>query len=81
MPKNSLRVLLKNLRIAAGYNMSEVARISKEDIWEDHRCYITEGYISRLEAGKETNPSLLKILTLCKIYKISPSRFFSSLRH
>ncbi len=47
--------------------MSEVARISNAA--PDHRGRITQGYISRLESGKETNPSLLKLTTLCGIYK------------
>ena len=43
--------------------MSEVARLSEQAI--DHRGRITQGYISRLESGKETNPSLMKLMTLC----------------
>jgi transcriptional regulator with XRE-family HTH domain len=75
----TLKDLLIYCRTRIGYNMSEVSRLSRIEELADHRNYITEGYISRLEAGKEINPSLLKLLTLCKIYKISPSRFFSFL--
>lgn len=48
--------------------MSETAR--------DRRGRITQGYISRLESGKETNPSLMKLMTLCSIYKIQPNVLF-----
>lgn len=42
----------------------------------DRRGRITQGYISRLESGKETNPSLMKLITLCSIYKIRPNELF-----
>lgn len=48
--------------------MSETAR--------DRRGRITQGYISRLESGKETNPSLMKLMTLCSIYKVQPNELF-----
>lgn len=54
--------------------MSEVARISEKAT--DSRGRITQGYISRLESGKETNPSLMKLVTLCSIYKIEPNELF-----
>ena len=65
---------LKKLRIKNKLSMSQVARIS--DLAPDHRGRITQGYISRLESGKETNPSLMKLLTLCSIYMIEPNDLF-----
>jgi len=65
---------LKNLRIKNKLSMSQVARIS--DLAPDHRGRITQGYISRLESGKETNPSLMKLMTLCSIYKVKPNDLF-----
>jgi transcriptional regulator with XRE-family HTH domain len=62
---------LKQLRKKNSLSMSEVARIS--EVAPDHRGRITQGYISRLESGKETNPSLMKLLTLCSIYKTEPN--------
>jgi len=62
---------LKMLREKKKLSMSEVARISHGA--QDHRGKITQGYISRLESGKETNPSLMKLMTLCTIYKIMPN--------
>ncbi len=66
---------LKQMRYRRGISMSEVARISESA--KDARGRITQGYISRLESGKETNPSLLKLLTLCGIYKVSPHELFA----
>jgi transcriptional regulator with XRE-family HTH domain len=54
--------------------MSQVARISL--LAPDPRGRITQGYISRLESGKETNPSLMKLMTLCSIYKVKPNDLF-----
>ena len=54
--------------------MSQVAALSETA--SDHRGRITQGYISRLESGKETNPSLLKLLTLCNIYQVDPNALF-----
>ena len=54
--------------------MSQVARMSESAT--DNRGRITQGYISRLESGKETNPSLMKLMTLCRIYKIAPNELF-----
>lgn len=74
-------MLLKESRLKTGYGMSEVMRLTNKMKIKDRRQRITQGYISRLESGIETNPSLLKILTLCKLYKISPSNFFSRLKY
>lgn len=58
--------------------MNQVARLS--ELAPDHRGRITQGYISRLEAGKETNPSLMKLMTLCGIYKIEPNELLLNLK-
>ena len=65
---------LKKLRLRKKLSMSEVARMSQAAT--DSRGRITQGYISRLESGKETNPSLMKLITLCSIYKIQPNELF-----
>jgi transcriptional regulator with XRE-family HTH domain len=65
---------LKKLRKTRKLSMTEVARLSQRAT--DPRGKITQGYISRLEAGKETNPSLMKLLTLCGIYKVQPNELF-----
>ena len=65
---------LKKLRLKKKLSMSQVARVS--ELAPDHRGRITQGYISRLESGKETNPSLMKLITLCSIYKIEPNELF-----
>ncbi len=65
---------LKNLREKKKMSMSQVARLSERA--EDRRARITQGYISRLESGKETNPSLMKLLTLCGIYTVKPNALF-----
>jgi transcriptional regulator with XRE-family HTH domain len=65
---------LKKLRDQRNLSMSEVARLSQKA--PDRRGRITQGYISRLESGKETNPSLMKLMTLCGIYKIEPNELF-----
>lgn len=65
---------LKKTRIKNKLSMSQVARMSEKA--SDHRGRITQGYISRLESGKETNPSLMKLITLCQIYKIQPNVLF-----
>ena len=62
---------LRKLRVQHKMSMSEVARLS--ELSADHRGRITQGYLSRLESGKETNPSLQKILTICNIYDIDPN--------
>ncbi len=56
--------------------MSDVARESEKA--KDRRGRITQGYISRLESGKETNPSFMKLITLCAIYKVGPHELFDS---
>ncbi|MGE5172703.1 MAG: helix-turn-helix domain-containing protein [Betaproteobacteria bacterium] len=66
---------LRKLRIRNKLSMSQVARIS--ELAPDSRGRITQGYISRLESGKETNPSLMKIITLCSIYEIEPNELFT----
>ncbi len=65
---------LRTLRAKNKLSMSEVSRLS--ELAPDRRGRITQGYISRLESGKETNPSLLKLMTLCSIYKIQPNDLF-----
>jgi transcriptional regulator with XRE-family HTH domain len=65
---------LQQLRNKRNLSMSQVARMSEKAT--DHRGKITQGYISRLESGKETNPSLLKLITLCGIYKTKPGVLF-----
>ena len=65
---------LKKLRLRKKLSMSQVARMSQAAT--DSRGRITQGYISRLESGKETNPSLMKLITLCSIYKIQPNELF-----
>lgn len=65
---------LQKMRSKRKLSMSQVARLSEKAA--DSRGRITQGYISRLESGKETNPSLMKLMTLCGIYKIKPNEFF-----
>ena len=65
---------LKKMRAKNKLSMSEVARLSETAT--DNRGRITQGYISRLESGKETNPSLMKLMTLCRIYKVAPNQLF-----
>ena len=62
---------LRKLRIRHKMSMSEVARLS--ELSSDQRGRITQGYLSRLESGKETNPSLHKLLTICKLYDVEPN--------
>ncbi len=69
---------LKKLRIKNKLSMSQVARISERA--SDNRGRITQGYISRLESGKENNPSLMKLITLCSIYEIEPGELFTKTR-
>lgn len=65
---------LRKLRVKKRLSMSEVSRISQKA--EDPRGKITQGYLSRLESGQESNPSLQKILTLSRIYEVDPNEFF-----
>lgn len=65
---------LQKLRTESNLSMSQVARMSEQA--RDPRGRITQGYISRLESGKETNPSLMKLITLCRIYKTEPNELF-----
>ena len=62
---------LKKFRKRSKISMSQVARLSENAV--DPRGKITQGYVSRLESGKETNPSLQKILTLCAIFNVEPN--------
>ncbi len=78
MTEMNLAEKLKKLRIRNKLSMSQVARISERAT--DNRGRITQGYISRLEAGKENNPSLMKLMTLCSIYEIEPCELFSKNR-
>ena len=66
---------LRRLRIRNKLSMSQVARIS--ELAPDRRGRITQGYISRLESGKEINPSLMKLMTLCGIYNVEPNELFT----
>jgi transcriptional regulator with XRE-family HTH domain len=70
----SLADKLKKLRKKNKLSMSQVARIS--ELAPDHRGGITQGYLSRLESGKENNPSLMKLMTLCSIYAVEPNELF-----
>ena len=74
MSDMNLSEKLKKMRSRKKMSMSEVARLSQQAT--DHRGRITQGYISRLESGQETNPSLQKIMTLSRIYKVEPNDFF-----
>ncbi len=76
MAKASLAEKLQKEREKKKLTMTEVARRSVKVCGGDHRGMITQGYISRLESGKETNPSFLKLKTLCRIYKIEPGSLF-----
>jgi transcriptional regulator with XRE-family HTH domain len=67
---------LQKLRTESNLSMSQVARMSEQA--RDPRGRITQGYISRLESGKETNPSLMKLITLCRIYKTEPNDLFAN---
>ncbi len=61
---------LKSFRKKSGLNMTQVSKETMKA--KDRRGRLTQGYISRLESGRETNPSMFKILSFCRIYKISP---------
>lgn len=68
---------LRKARKKAGLSMSQVARMSLKFVkGDDDRGLITQGYISRLESGREDNPSRMKMITLCRIYKIEPATLF-----
>ncbi len=74
--KTKLKDRLISERKRTGISMTDVARRSKliAKANRQRRMEITQGYISRLESGKETNPSMLKIMTLCLIYGILPNK-------
>ena len=65
---------LRALRDRKKMSVSEVARLSELATARLRR--ITKGYISRLESGKETNPSLMKLMTLYGICNIDPYELF-----
>jgi transcriptional regulator with XRE-family HTH domain len=67
----SLADNLKNLITRNHLSMTDVARLSENSA--DSRGRINQGYISRLESGQEDNPSLMKMMTLCRIYKAKPA--------
>jgi len=71
---SALAETLSKARTRRKLSMNDVSRQSS--IAKDHRGRITQGYISRLESGKETNPSFLKLQTLCNIYRINPGTLF-----
>lgn len=71
MSEMTIAEKLKKLRNRSKMSMSQVARLS--EISGSGRDRITQGYISRLESGKETNPSLQKLLTLSSIYGVDPN--------
>lgn len=72
---STLAEKLRKARKKTKISMNDVVRLS-EKASVDYRGTITQGYISRLESGKEANPSYQKIITLCKIYKIEPGSLF-----
>jgi transcriptional regulator with XRE-family HTH domain len=67
MKKLSKRLF--GLRKTAGLSMTEVAARSRA-LRREH-AHVTQGYISRLESGREDNPSLAKLLSLAHIYGVS----------
>ena len=67
---------LNKARTRKKLSMMEVARKSVKACGVDPRGLITQGYISRLESGKETNPSMAKVKTLSRIYGIKPGSLF-----
>ncbi len=73
MKKGELAKRLFKFRTAKKLTMTEVTRISMKKA-KDHRGQITQSYLSRLESGIETNPSMFKILTICDIYSITPNK-------
>ena len=66
---------LKNARTKRKLTMNQVESFSGKKAL-DHRGKVSQGYISRLESGKETNPSFLKLRTLCGLYGIKPGSLF-----
>ncbi len=73
MKKGELAKRLYKFRTAKKLSMTAVTRISMKKA-KDHRGRVTQSYLSRLESGLETNPSMLKILTICNIYNITPNK-------
>lgn len=64
----TLAQILTKLRKQSGLNMSQVTRNSGRG-----KSRLTQGYISRLESGKEDNPSMAKIISLALIYDVDPN--------
>jgi len=60
---------LFGLRKTAGLSMVEVSTRSRK-LRHEH-AHVTQGYISRLESGRERNPSLGKLVSLAHIYGVS----------
>lgn len=69
-----LKSVLRKLRTASKLSMSQVHRLALKA--KDPRSRVTQGYLSRLESGKEDNPSMKKIRTLCRIYEVDPNAIF-----
>ena len=71
-----LKDRLQLARKKSGLSMSDVARrsakIAKAN--REPRMSITQGYISRLESGQETNPSMMKIQALSLVYGVMPNK-------
>ncbi len=67
---------LQKARNEKKLSMTQVARKSVRAGDVEHRGHITQGYISRLESGKEANLSFLKLKMLCRIYGIEPGSLF-----
>jgi hypothetical protein len=57
------------------YKTGQMAHLS--DDAPDIRDRPIQSYIPQLESGKDSNPSLMKRITLCSIYRIEPSELFA----
>ena len=69
--------LAEKLSVARAKKKMSMTEVSDRSVqFKDRRSWITQGYISRLESGKEINPSYLKIKTLSSIYGIKPGSLF-----
>lgn len=71
--KSNMRLAktLKHLRKLHGLDQADIARESQES--KDRRGWISQPYICKLESGKETNPSMAKIVTLSRILGVDPN--------
>lgn len=76
--KKTLAEKLKNARIRKGLTMHQVFKLTENLGRKERRMCVTQGYISRLESGKETNPSYLKIIALSTVYGIRPGSLFDA---